>query len=346
MFDESDFSMTRRQPSEELMIRYLLDELSEAERGEFERLCFDDDQVFEELMAVEAELTDDYVCGELEGRRREQFERRVLRSPARRGDLELARLITGHRAAGHDASEPGTPTAARGRPSKWQAFLALLGPHRRAWQLSFAAVFIVAIAVGVWMLWTRSQTGEIASVRPHAGMTPQVASPPPTGREAQNSPPATAPSEDKSGSANVGATQQTSSNNGASASRAPQNRGRQTPAPPRGFVPTFALVAGFERGEGGVNELKIPRGVDRVRLKIDLAGAEGQNLSATLRRVEGQQIFTWGDLKALPTKSGRALTLELPAATLSAGDYLLTLSGSGAQGRETIASYFLRVERR
>lgn len=346
MFDESDFSMTLRQPSEELMIRYLLGELSEPERDEFERLCFDDDQVFEELMAVEAELTGDYVCGELERHRREQFERHVLRSPAGRGELELARLITQTPASG-GTPELLTSTTARERRSKWRAFLASLGTHRQAWQFSFAALLIVAVGIGVWMLWPRSQIGEIASVQPRVGMTPQVTLPPTVNQGAQNSPPVTTPpSADKSGSANTGdKAQRPSSNNGTPASRVPQNRERQSSAAPRRFVPTFALVAGFERGEGGVNELKIPRGVDRIRLKLNLAGVEQQTLSAALRRVEGQQILTRSDLKTTPTKSGQTLMLELPTSALPVGDYLITLSGSGAQSRETVASYFLRVSR-
>lgn len=347
MFDESDFWMTRRQPSEELMIRYLLGELSEAEQGAFERLCFDDDQAFEELMAVEAELTDDYARGTLKGREREQFEQHLLRSPVWRDELALAKLITQTPTSG-GAPELTASTTARERRSKWQAFLASLGTHRQAWQFSFGAVLLIAVGIGVWMLWTRSQSGEIASVQPQVGMTPpHAASPSPINQEAQNSPPVTTPTAAaKSGSANTGdKAQQPSSNESAPASRVPQNREQQSPAMPRRLVPAFALAAGFERGEGGVNELKIPRGVDRIRLKLNLAGGGQQILSAALKRVEGQQILTRSDLKTKPTKSGQTLTLELPASALPAGDYLLTLSGSGAQGRETVASYFLRVSR-
>jgi anti-sigma factor RsiW len=343
MFDESDFSMTRQQPSEELMIRYLLGELSEAERGEFERLCFDDDQAFEELLAVEAELTDDYVRGTLKGHRREQFEQHLLRSPARRDELALARLITQTPMSG--AAPKLTSSSPARERSKWQAFLTSLGMHRQAWQFSLATVLIVAVGIGIWVLWTRFQSSEIASVQSRTEITPQSSSPPPANQEPQNSsqPVTTPPSGEKSGSADVGANQQPSSNNSLPTSRVPQNREPQSPATPRRFVPTFALVAGFERGEGGLNELKIPRGVDRIRLKINLAGTEHQTLSAALKRVEGQQILTRSNLNALPTRSGEILTLELPTSALAVGDYILTVNSSGAGGTETVARYFLRI---
>ena len=49
--------------NEELMIQYLLGELSEQDCLDFEQATFENDQLFEELLAVEAELTDDYVRG-------------------------------------------------------------------------------------------------------------------------------------------------------------------------------------------------------------------------------------------------------------------------------------------
>ncbi|HEU4388332.1 MAG TPA: hypothetical protein VFV34_11080 [Blastocatellia bacterium] len=75
------------------MIQYLLGELSEKDSADFEQACFHDDELFEELLAVEAELMDDYVRGVLVGRRRAQFDKRLLNSPGRRDEMVLARLI-------------------------------------------------------------------------------------------------------------------------------------------------------------------------------------------------------------------------------------------------------------
>ena len=80
--------------NEELMIQYLLGELSEQDCLDFEQATLDRDQLFEELLAVEAELTDDYVRGLLVGRKRKEFEKRMLNSPDRLDQLELGRLIT------------------------------------------------------------------------------------------------------------------------------------------------------------------------------------------------------------------------------------------------------------
>jgi hypothetical protein len=80
-------------PDYALLTRYLLGELAEDESRRIEQECLDDEQTFELLEAIEAELTDDYVRGDLVGRRRERFEKRVLHVKA--GQLPLAEMITG-----------------------------------------------------------------------------------------------------------------------------------------------------------------------------------------------------------------------------------------------------------
>src|SRR5262249_52950399 len=54
------------------------------------RVFFEDDEVFERLLAVEADLTDAYVRGEMAAADREEFERRALSSPRRRRGAGVA----------------------------------------------------------------------------------------------------------------------------------------------------------------------------------------------------------------------------------------------------------------
>jgi anti-sigma factor RsiW len=81
-------------PDEALLTRYLLGELPEHECSRIEQDCLADSRIFDQLEAIEAELTDDYVRGVLRGQRRRQFEKRVL-AHAPRPQLQLAELITG-----------------------------------------------------------------------------------------------------------------------------------------------------------------------------------------------------------------------------------------------------------
>lgn len=80
---------------QEFLTRYLLGELSEEEAMELEQACLDDDELFERVEAIQAGLTDEYVRGELSGRKLDRFERNLLNGPGRAEDVELARLIMG-----------------------------------------------------------------------------------------------------------------------------------------------------------------------------------------------------------------------------------------------------------
>ena len=133
------------------MIKYLLGEMPEEKKITFEQACLEDDRLFEELLAVEAELTDDYARGELVGRKREAFEQRLLSSPGRIEELQLSRLLT--RKSGNIVSNDRAIASMRLRG--WfdlsQLFVSrpLVG--------SLAAVALLALAVGLGLLW-RNET--------------------------------------------------------------------------------------------------------------------------------------------------------------------------------------------
>lgn len=68
----------KTQTPEDLMMKYLLNELSASEQQAFEEKFFADQEVFAELLAVENDLIDNYLAGELKGEERTRFERRFL----------------------------------------------------------------------------------------------------------------------------------------------------------------------------------------------------------------------------------------------------------------------------
>src|SRR5215207_1755624 len=137
------------------MTRYLLGELSRDECVAFEETCFADDERFEELQAVEAELTDDYVRGRLSGPRRARFEERLLNSPGRREEVEFARII----AAGRDAAARAPTPARATRPrAGWTVPFLWLGAQGRALRVSLAAAALLLVAVGLWSPWSSRQT--------------------------------------------------------------------------------------------------------------------------------------------------------------------------------------------
>ena len=78
---------------EELLARYLLGDLSEAEQSAIEDRAFEDRQFAKNILAVEAELIDQYVRGELAGAERQKFETRFLASAERRRKVEFANAL-------------------------------------------------------------------------------------------------------------------------------------------------------------------------------------------------------------------------------------------------------------
>jgi hypothetical protein len=112
--------MKQRADSEKLMIRYLLGDVPEDEQIRIEERFFTDDEYFEQLLALEDDLIDDYVNGELTDREREQFEEYFLASPTRRQRVEFAKTfmragfstrVGGDSHAGRSSSRAGSLVA-------------------------------------------------------------------------------------------------------------------------------------------------------------------------------------------------------------------------------------------
>src|SRR5262249_3470648 len=127
--------MRSERDDEQLMVQYLLGNLSEEEQVRIEDRAFSDSAYMGALEAAEADLIDAYVHDELSQSERREFERRFLISPRRRSKVEfardLARIAEGSRAA---------EAAPVGRRSAWLYLAGLV----RAWNpaLQFASILI------------------------------------------------------------------------------------------------------------------------------------------------------------------------------------------------------------
>lgn len=138
-------------PPENLMVPYLLGELSEQDQTMFEHACLNDDQLFEELLAVEAELADDYVRGDLVGVRRAAFERRLLHSPEGAKQIALAKLIT---RTGRSQIKAVARTVPTERRVNWWSSGWFAGP---AQFVPVGAAVILVIGISLGLLWWNKQ---------------------------------------------------------------------------------------------------------------------------------------------------------------------------------------------
>ncbi|HEU0185448.1 MAG TPA: hypothetical protein VFS27_09040, partial [Blastocatellia bacterium] len=79
--------------SDQAIIRYLLNELSDDDQARFEEAYFSDGRLFEQVRALEEDLIDDYVKGGLSGDQRRRFESHYLASGQRRARIETSRQM-------------------------------------------------------------------------------------------------------------------------------------------------------------------------------------------------------------------------------------------------------------
>ena len=126
----------------EKALQYLLGMLPQREAEEFEEQCFADDDLFEEMSALENDLIDSFVRGELSEAERQQFEKGYLISPARRANVQFSRALAGELST----AQPGkAATKSRTLP----ALFSLQGwPGQLAWA-AMAAVVLVGVS---WMM--------------------------------------------------------------------------------------------------------------------------------------------------------------------------------------------------
>lgn len=85
--------MERTTHNDQTIISYLLNELSKDDQERFEDGYLEDEDLFEQVRALEEELIEDYVKGELSTRERQLFEGHYLASAERRARVAAARRL-------------------------------------------------------------------------------------------------------------------------------------------------------------------------------------------------------------------------------------------------------------
>jgi hypothetical protein len=113
------------------------------------------------------------------------------------------------------------------------------------------------------------------------------------------------------------------------------------PAGRESGVVALALSPGLLRGQGSTRTLELPPGTRLVRLDLDVQTAVPERCHVTVTTVEGTIVLR----APVPNRpSPTTVQIDIPADSLSAGDYILTLSADAGQGvPEGVADFFFRV---
>ena len=305
--------MDKRLAADDASIRYLLGEMTEAEKVSLESGIVADDEAFEKIGAAEDELIDEYLSEGLTAEERNRFEKIYLNSPERRERVKFARAL-GQRLTEKPktASVIALPTRTGVSPTRWLA----------------AAAVLLAV-VGAYFAWTSIQlreeirlvedksgnlvrggedlVGQIAQIRSEAEQLR---------RELQR--------------------QRVETNQLAEQLARLQSHAAK--------AVSFVLAAGRLRDGGNLQALRIPAGTEIVRLTLPISDPSYVSYRAVIETPEGKTVWKGDAARSEP--GAKTLLVTLPARALASGDYILSVTGVSASGRsESTADFSFRIKK-
>jgi hypothetical protein len=299
------------------MTQYLLGLLPEEERTRVEQSFFQSDSCFEQLTALEDDLIDDYVRGNLAGPLRSAFEEKLQSDPRWKKRVVFAQAL----AQRAKKTERIAPNAAehRGHRGFWQPWIDAFRSWPLAVRAGIAAASVLLTISVPWLAWDawqgRQQPEQLEARQPAQPEIQASGTPPPAPLPERPAPPQTAPPNKGGGAASL--------------------------------VASFVLTPGVTRGVDDVTRVQIPAGADSVRLQLDLDSVgEYPGFRAELRTRAGRLVWSGASLKALTIGSGKAVIIDLQPTALESGEHEMALFGQIAVGKyEEAGFYYFNVQR-
>jgi hypothetical protein len=320
-----------REPDESTLIRYLVGRASDEEAEQLDELSVASEEFALRLRAVEHDLMDAYVNGELTGETLDGFRSQYLRTPSGLADVALAEALRGYRrtpaaarVAASVAAPVATPVAAR---RKWPA-----------WGLAAAALVLAASAY-LMMDDVRLRRQISGARETHAALEQraqqlqeelnrQQSAARATEQELARAREALAAAPERAGAgAGVGA--------GAGAGDEPRTGG----------ILLALVLSAARRGGDELPQFSIPPGADTVILRLPLVAVDFPHYEATLREATSDRII-WRSAR-LPAPAARErpmIPVTIRTSLLAPRGYTLELTGISARGQaEPLDSYLFKV---
>ena len=293
--------------SDDAVRRFLLGQLSADERPGFEQRLFLDSELETRVRLAEFDLADDYAFSRLPAEDRERFEQRFLVGDDRKLKLNVSNALRDRLVF---SQAPVAPVRTTTRFVK--KFQSLLNFNQFVVRIAFGVAMLVVIVGGAWLLVKkepRIKEGIKEGIKRASRIRrPQPANVP---REAHH----------------------------ASDNSAPEHR--ETPSPK---VEIITLLPDVLLEGGKAPSINLPEGAHSiVRLELAVEPEPSALYQAQLSTVEGQTVVTAESLKATEA-AGKKIHFDVPVGLLKAGDYKITLRRVSDTSKETVASYYFRVQ--
>lgn len=319
---------------EKLISRYLLGDLPEEQQVEIEDRAFSDKDYLASIIAVENDLIDEYVRGELSAADRQLFESRFLASAERRKRVAFAKAL---RTVVSEAPEPEKKVLQDAPRWSWHdslyAFLSGLNPAAR---LAFvaAAILLIVGAAGlvVETLRLRRQVNQLQAEKQ-------------SGQDLQQ-----ALDQERRRNEELNAQLNQEKQHREQTDEALRQLTETTEAtnPARPVIASLTLLPGLSRGGDQKPNLDLSSDARLVRLQIGIDPEEQyKSFAVELRTLAGRHIWSREKLAARTRRGTRAVMFTLPATVLKSGEYELGLRGlTEGGGLEDVGFYYFNVRKR
>ncbi|HKX33200.1 MAG TPA: hypothetical protein VJ302_36320 [Blastocatellia bacterium] len=313
---------------ENLIQRYLLGELAEADQTALEQELLTDRERFDQVWAFENELIDSYARGEMSRAERERFERRYLTSSLHRERVAIAKSLLTKIDQAPEEMVPAV-TAAEPAVPWWSRISALQWWPSPAWGAALAAALLLVFGA-IWGTIERTRLAEqVARLRSEAQTerTAVVQREQELARRNQELERELADGRQRSEQLKAELDQL-------------QRRSQLTPSP----MLSLLLVPASIRSENAPFPPTIPFFQGKVQLLMELGDHDYRRYQAKVQTAEGQDVLR-RDASLIQLSQGRAFgVLTVKAGELATGDYILILFGQTADGRsEEVDRYFFQV---
>ena len=326
------------------LVMYLLGELSAEERQDIEQEYFQNDKLFQELLAIESDLIDDYLNDELSVEERRKFESQVLSTRQGRRKVESSRARL------RAISEVAPKVLQRGtteQPDSWWQFL-WHPVQTRVWR--FATVILLFASGTGWLavenIRLRSQLGVARTTTQQdeqelQRLKDQVAA---AQHQRQQDETSLRSSIEKLNEDLQRARAERENAMEVARQKESQLRQNLRQSQPSTAIATYIFPFNPVRGTSEQTApLTIRKGQKTVSLQIDLGPTSIPAFHVSLQTVEGSEV--WGSIKKpRRTGPGSSIIVRLPATVFASQHYILALTPSPATGQtDNFAAYSFRV---
>lgn len=328
--------MKQKTKQEDLMIRYLLGEMTEEEQAQIEERFLTDNEYFEQLLSVEDALIDDYAQGVLTEYERSKVECLLLPSRRQARDVDFVKDLISFVSA-RPAVELNTENSMQAeRPGKLRSLLALLRIRNTGKRFSIAAgllSLVIILGMVIWNLALRKKVGQMETQQAVLENRDQVLQ-----RQLEEQ-------ENKRNATVKELEDERRKRDQLEQELAALQKYR--PVNSSNDIAILDLRAdSFSRGGGELKIVSISAGLSRLEVRINL-GSKGdyKSYGAVIKTFDGREIWSVDQIKPRQANLGRVV-LTMPANIFSNDDYILTLKGQTEAGDMIeIGDYSFRVKK-